>query len=133
MPRNNRRKSPRFGQQQPVVADPAALFIRLHKVGTDDDDWASLSALGDHLYRTDPSFDSRSYGFGKLSDLVKAQPFLETKSASTAGGGGQLRVRLKGRRSVAKAPTKKAVKKAAKKVAAKKSTKNAAPKTAAWE
>src|SRR5699024_1523912 len=32
----------------------------LNKVDTDDEDWASLSALGSHLNRTDPSFDPRN-------------------------------------------------------------------------
>ena len=60
----------------------------LNKVDTDDEDWASLSALGNHLNRTDPSFDSRTYGFGKLSDLVKAQPFVESKTVTAPGGRG---------------------------------------------
>lgn len=71
----------------------------LNKVDTDDDDWASLSTVGDHLRRTDPSFDPRTFGFAKLSALVKAQRFVETRSVTGEGGQGQLWVRLKGRRS----------------------------------
>ena len=56
-------------------------------------------------YRTDPSFDPRTYGFAKLSDLVKAQPFVETRNVKGASGQGQLWVRLKGR-----TPAKKAAK-----------------------
>ena len=70
----------------------------LNRVPTDDEDWASLSALGAHLNRTDPSFDPRTYEFTRLSDLVKAQHYLETKTVTSAGGQGQLWVRLKGRR-----------------------------------
>ena len=126
----------------PVTTDSAAketqprplqsvLTKALNKVKTDDDNWVALGPLGDHLNRTDPSFDARAYGFPKLGDLVKAQAFLETKAVTRSGGGGQLLVRLKGRRAASSAPQQTAqqtgqqtVKKAAKK-AAKKVTKKA--------
>ncbi len=76
----------------------------LNRTATDDD-WSALGAVGNHLNRTDPSFDPRTYGFAKLSDLVKAQPFVETRTVKGASGQGQLWVRLKGR-----APAKKAAK-----------------------
>jgi len=118
----------------------SVLTKALNKVATDDDDWASLSTLGNHLNRTDPAFDSRNYGFGRLSDLVKAQPFIETKSVTSASGRGQLWVRLKGRRPADDASTRTAAQQtatsapaqttAAKKTAAKKtSAKRAAAKT----
>jgi len=43
----------------------------LNKTASDDDDWSSLGALGNHLNRTDPSFDPRTYGFATLSDLAE--------------------------------------------------------------
>ena len=97
-------------QPRPIQS---VLTKALNRVDTDDEDWASLGALGNHLNRTDPSFDSRNYGFGKLSDLVKAQPFVETKTVTAPGGRGNLRVRLKGRRPVEQASTGKPVKRAA--------------------
>ena len=69
----------RDDQPRPIQS---VLTKALNKVDSDDDDWVSLGALGNHLNRTDPSFDSRSYGFAKLSDLVKAQPFVETKTVT---------------------------------------------------
>ena len=104
-------------QPRPIQS---VLTKALNKVDTDDEDWASLSALGNHLNRTDPSFDSRNYGFGKLSDLVKAQPFVETKTVTAPGGRGNLWVRLKGRRPVEEASTGKPAKRATKKVPVKK-------------
>lgn len=98
----------------------SVLTKALNRVDTDDEDWASLSALGNHLNRTDPSFDSRSYGFGKLSDLVKAQPFVETKMVTGPGGREHLWVRLKGRRPAEETSTGKPAKGATKKVPAKK-------------
>jgi uncharacterized LabA/DUF88 family protein len=84
------------------------LVKALNKTATDDD-WSALGALGSHLNRTDPSFDSRTYGFAKLSDLVKDQPFLETRTVESESGQGQLWVRLKRRPAAKKArPAKKA-------------------------
>jgi uncharacterized protein (TIGR00288 family) len=108
----------------------SVLTKALNKVDTDDEDWASLSAVGNHLNRTDPSFDPRNYGFGKLSDLVKAQPFVETKTVTGPGGRGQLWVRVKGRRPVEGTSAKKTVKKATKKAAAKKGAAKTTRKTA---
>jgi uncharacterized protein (TIGR00288 family) len=115
-------------QPRPIQS---VLTKALNKVDTDDEDWATLSALGNHLNRTDPSFDPRNYGFGKLSDLVKAQSFLETKTDVGSGGRGHLSVRLKGRRAVDETPAAKAVQKTGKKTAAKKSVAKTARKVAA--
>ncbi len=114
-------------QPRPIQS---VLTKALNRVDSDDQDWVSLSALGNHLNRTDPSFDSRNYGFGKLTDLVKAQPFVETKTATSPGGGDRLWVRLRGRRPIGDAAPGQAVKAVAKK-AAKKPPKKTARKAAA--
>jgi uncharacterized LabA/DUF88 family protein len=52
-----------------------ALFKRAFDLATQDDDgWVFLGTLGQHLRQLDPSFDSRTYGYEKLSLLVKANP-----------------------------------------------------------
>ncbi len=81
----------------------SVLTKALNKTASDDDDWSALGSLGSHLNRTDPSFDPRTYGFAKLSDLVKAQPFVETRTVKGASGQGQLWARLKGRATARKA------------------------------
>ena len=75
----------------------------------DDDGWVTLGALGNHLARSHPSWDPRTFGHGKLSSLVADQPYLETRSA-----GNHLEVGLK-RKATKKAAAKKATKKVAKK------------------
>ncbi len=75
----------------------------LNRTASDDDDWSPLGTLGSHLNRTDPSFDPRTYGFAKLSNLVKDQPFLETKNVQNSAGRGELWVRLKRRGNARKA------------------------------
>ena len=63
-----------------------------------DDGWAPLGMVGTLLQKKDPSFDSRSYGFRKLSELVKAQPYLTVKEEPVSPGSSQmhLSVRLSG-------------------------------------
>ena len=107
-------------QPRPIQS---VLTKALNKVDTDDEDWAALSAVGSHLNRTDPSFDPRAYGFGKLSDLVKEQPFIETKTLTGSGGRGQLWVRVNRRRPGERTPAKTAVKRATQRAAKNATTK----------
>jgi uncharacterized protein (TIGR00288 family) len=113
-------------QPRPIQS---VLTKALNKVDTDDEDWAALSAVGSHLNRTDPSFDPRTYGFGRLSDLVKGQPFVETKTVTGPGGREQLWLRVKRRRPVERTPAKTAVKKATQRTAKKATTKVAPEST----
>jgi uncharacterized protein (TIGR00288 family) len=91
-----RTSAPTKDDRPPAIQ--SVLTKALNKVDADDEDWASLSALGSHLNRTDPSFDPRNYGSGKLGDLVKAQAFIETKTVTGSNGREHLWVRLKRRR-----------------------------------
>jgi hypothetical protein len=65
---------------------------------TQEDGWAPLGMVGSLLLKNDPSFDARNYGFRKLSELVKAQPYLIVKEVPIAPGSQQmhLAVRLRG-------------------------------------
>ena len=60
-----------------------------------DTGWASLSAVGGFIGKSNPSFDARNYGFRKLSDLVRKQPYLEFNETTDASGFVHLNVRLK--------------------------------------
>jgi len=51
-----------------------------------DDGWAYLSGVGANLSRLASDFDSRSYGFAKLTDLVKAHPGYDVESRSPGEG-----------------------------------------------
>lgn len=50
----------------------------------EDDGFANLSSLGNLLIKKKPDFDSRSYGFGKLSTMLKSLPCFEFEMRSTA-------------------------------------------------
>jgi uncharacterized LabA/DUF88 family protein len=54
-----------------------------------DDDWYTLGQIGQHITAASPDFDTRSFGFKKLSDLVQAVPIFETRR----GANNQLQLR----------------------------------------
>jgi len=60
-----------------------------------DDGWAHLGTLGNYLVTSDPSFDSRNYGYKKLSELMRAQSYLELREESGPNGAGVVYVRMK--------------------------------------
>ncbi|MDZ7875646.1 MAG: NYN domain-containing protein [Rhizobium sp.] len=56
-------------------ASDKALLAILRKAVTavsDESGWANLGALGSHVAKQSPEFDSRNYGFPRLSELVEA-------------------------------------------------------------
>lgn len=78
-----------------------------------DDGWSSLGELGSYLIKSQPSFDSRSFGFGKLSDLVASLPYVEVKWSGDAPGRGQMWARPKQgtKQAQRRPPAKRSVKK----------------------
>jgi hypothetical protein len=71
----------------PTPAEPLqpALLQAVAAAGREDG-WASLSAVGSLVMKASPAFDPRNYGFQKLGELVRAQPYLEVKSVSIGDG-----------------------------------------------
>ncbi|KAM5349896.1 hypothetical protein ACJ41O_006401 [Fusarium nematophilum] len=47
------------------------------EANADADGWANLASVGTLITKTHPDFDSRSYGFSKLSELIKDLPEFE--------------------------------------------------------
>ncbi|RMH90894.1 NYN domain-containing protein [Lysobacter pythonis] len=63
-----------------------ALLREAVDAAADDDGWASLSAVGSNLSRLASDFDTRSYGFGKLKDLIVAHPRYQLDPRKGADG-----------------------------------------------
>ncbi len=53
---------------------------------SDDDGWAGLGGVGSIITKQRPNFDSRSYGYAKLSDLVAAISLFDTQRRSPGNG-----------------------------------------------
>ena len=60
-----------------------------------DSSWSRLSGVGSLLGKTHTSFDARNYGFKKLSDLVRAQPYLDVRDTPDDTGFVHVELRLK--------------------------------------
>ena len=56
------------------------------EAASDDDGWAPLAAVGNIITNQRPDFDSRSYGYGKLSDLIKATTLFDIERHSPGDG-----------------------------------------------
>ena len=55
------------------------LIYKAVKDNSDDSGWAYLGLVGGYINAVKPDFDTRNYGFDKLSSLVKALGIFETK------------------------------------------------------
>ncbi|MGY5127561.1 OST-HTH/LOTUS domain-containing protein [Streptomyces nigrescens] len=53
---------------------------------SDDDGWAHLANVGHIITRQRPDFDSRTYGYAKLSDLLSATTLFEMDHRTPGDG-----------------------------------------------
>ncbi|WP_157953091.1 NYN domain-containing protein [Nocardioides allogilvus] len=88
------------GDESPSLNLQSALTKAINAMA-DEDGWVTVSQIGNHLTRTHASFDPRNFGHSKLTALVQAQPYLETR-----GDAKRLEVRLKAPRKAAAEPKK---------------------------
>ncbi|WP_432258560.1 NYN domain-containing protein [Cupriavidus sp. TMH.W2] len=63
---------------------------------SDEDGWLALGSMGNHIAKQAPEFDSRNYGYGKLSELVLATGLFEVETRN-GGNNKTIWVRLKKR------------------------------------
>ncbi|WP_439879971.1 NYN domain-containing protein [Pontibacter sp. MBLB2868] len=52
--------------------NPLPILKEAFVMSADEDGWAHLGAIGANLRQLDPSFDSRTFGYGQLLQLIKA-------------------------------------------------------------
>jgi hypothetical protein len=93
-------------QTPPETAEPKQEFpkkfvLTALEQSIDDAGWAHLGTFGSYLTKLQPDFDSRLYGYKKLSDLVKSKTDLFEIEERQAPGSSQkvlyLRAKLSGR------------------------------------
>ena len=56
------------------------------EAASDDTGWARLGAVGRNIASQSPEFDARTYGYGKLSELVAALPLFEMEERRQGEG-----------------------------------------------
>ena len=72
------------------LPDLSALLSEAIQATAGDDGWAALSSVGWYIVNNHPTFDSRSYGYPKLSRLVRDQPGINVKVRTDDAGRGQI-------------------------------------------
>jgi uncharacterized LabA/DUF88 family protein len=68
---------------------PKEFVLAALEQSSDDAGWAHLGTFGSYLNKLQPDFDSRLYGYKKLSDLVKAKTDLFVTEERKAPGSNQ--------------------------------------------
>jgi uncharacterized LabA/DUF88 family protein len=71
------KRKPATATQLKGDAALVSLLRNAVEAASDDDGWAPLSSVGTIITKQRPDFDSRSYGYGKLSDLIAATLLFE--------------------------------------------------------
>jgi hypothetical protein len=74
---------------EPKVEFPKQFVLAALEQSIDDAGWAHLGTFGSYLTKLQPDFDSRLYGYKKLSDLVKAKTDLFVTEERQAPSGNQ--------------------------------------------
>ncbi|EKE67256.1 NYN domain-containing protein [Gallaecimonas xiamenensis] len=59
--------------EKPQAAFPKQFMLDALEQSSDESGWAHLGTFGAYLSKLQPDFDSRNFGFKKLSDLVRAK------------------------------------------------------------
>jgi uncharacterized LabA/DUF88 family protein len=70
---------PATAAQLKADTELVSLLRNAVEAASDDDGWAPLSSVGNIITNQRPDFDSRSYGYGKLSDLITATSLFEVE------------------------------------------------------
>jgi hypothetical protein len=79
----------------PDVPELRGLLTAALQTTARDNGWAMLSAVGASIAKNNPSFDARNYGFSRLGELVRKQPYLEVRETPDGTGVVHLHVRLR--------------------------------------
>ncbi|WP_175252656.1 NYN domain-containing protein [Pseudomonas sp. BMW13] len=87
-PENKPSAQPAPSKVKPLKV-PVDFIAKVIDDNSDEDGWCHLGLLGSNISKLRSDFDSRMYGFKKLSDLIKAQNGrfeLQVLGATTTGG-----------------------------------------------
>jgi len=98
------RPAPAKAAQLKGDAALVGLLRKAVEAASDDDGWAPLAAVGNIITNQRPDFDSRSYGYGKLSDLITATTLFEIERRGPGDGKQALMYAREKRRAPAQRP-----------------------------
>ncbi|MGH8125772.1 MAG: NYN domain-containing protein [Rhodanobacteraceae bacterium] len=79
-------RKPRSASQLKQDTGLVNLLRNAVDAASDDDGWAALGPVGSIINKQRPDFDARSYGYGKLSDLIAATTLFEIEHRGAGEG-----------------------------------------------
>ena len=79
-----KKSAPAVSEKPPVPEDIISLIADSVADLADDDGWIDMSNLGNLIIKKQPDFDPRTYGFGKLSNMLKNLDRFELQVRETA-------------------------------------------------
>ena len=79
-----KKSAPAASEKPPVPEDIISLIADSVADLADDDGWIDMSNLGNLIIKKQPDFDPRTYGFGKLSNMLKNLDRFELQIRETA-------------------------------------------------
>ena len=83
-----------------IITDPGPLLINAFDMSVQENGWAFLGTMGEKLRQLDPSFDSRTYGYKQLSQLIRAKKdTFEIRENKSRSGPSAIYVKLKEERN----------------------------------
>ena len=88
-------RPPPAEETEPKIEFPKKFVLSALEQSIDDAGWAHLGTFGSYLTKLQPDFDSRLYGYKKLSDLVKAKTDLFVTEDRQAPGASQKQLYLR--------------------------------------
>jgi uncharacterized LabA/DUF88 family protein len=100
------RPAPAKAAQLKGDAALVSLLRNAVQAASDDDGWAPLGSIGTIIINQRPDFDSRSYGYAKLSDLIAATTLFDIERRSPGDGKQALMYAREKRRATASRATR---------------------------
>jgi uncharacterized LabA/DUF88 family protein len=79
-------EKPRTAAQLKQDSSLVNLLRNAVEAASDDEGWAGLGPVGSIINKQRPDFDARSYGYGKLSDLITATTLFDIERRSAGEG-----------------------------------------------
>lgn len=87
--------TPKATQSSEAISFPKKLVLTALEQSGDESGWSQLGTFGSYLTKLLPEFDSRNYGYKKLSTLVTSETTLFETEERSHSGAKQLYVRAK--------------------------------------
>jgi uncharacterized LabA/DUF88 family protein len=83
-----------------IIADPIPLLINAFDISVQEDGWAFLGTMDEKLRQLESSFDSRTYGYKQLSQLIRAnKDTFEVRENKSRSGPSAIYIKLKEERN----------------------------------